>query len=343
MSANRDAPRAVIFGCKGLAPSDAERSFFRDCEPQGFILFARNIEAPDQVRRLTDSLRDIVGRDDAPILIDQEGGRVARLGPPHWRQPPPASAFGALYETDPASAVEAAWLNARMMALDLVSLGISVSCSPVLDLAIDGAHDVIGNRAFGIDVTTVSALGRAHGEGSIAGGVLPVIKHIPGHGRARVDSHVRLPIVDADRETILEQDAAPFRNLADFPWAMTGHIAYSAFDEHEPASQSSCILQDLVRDSIGFDGVLVSDDIAMRALAGSQADRAAKVLAAGCDLALHCTGDLSEMQEVADYVSSLTPAAVERIDRAATVVDNAVAPFDADYASARLTSLLAAS
>lgn len=308
-------PRAVVFGCAGTALSADERGFFRDSDPLGFILFARNVEAPDQVRRLVDSLRDTVGRDDAPVLIDQEGGRVQRLRPPHWRLAPPASIFGELYAGDPAAAMMASRLNGRLLAADLAPLGIDVDCAPVLDLPVPGAHGVIGDRAFADTVQAVVALGRAQADGLLAGGVIPVMKHLPGHGRARADSHLELPMVETSRAELERTDFAPFRALADLPWAMTAHVLYRALSSNQPATTSARVVGDVIRGHIGFDGVLISDDLSMKALGGGYAERARQSLDAGCDAVLHCNGELEQMREIASAVGTLTPRGAARVAR----------------------------
>lgn len=307
----------MIFGCAGTALTDDERAFFRDTDPLGFILFARNVETPDQVRRLVESMRDSVGRDDAPVLIDQEGGRVQRLKPPHWRLAPPASIFGELYASDPAAAMMASRLNGRLLAADLAPLGIDVDCAPVLDLPVSGAHGVIGDRAFADDVRAVVALGRAQADGLLAGGIIPVMKHLPGHGRARADSHHELPVVDASRAELERTDFAPFRALADLPWAMTAHVLYRALSSNQPATTSARVIGEVIRDHIGFDGVLISDDLSMEALGGTHAERARQSLAAGCDVALHCNGDLAQMREIASVVGGLSLSAAARVARGA--------------------------
>ncbi len=310
-------PAAVIFGCAGTALTDDERAFFRDVDPLGFILFARNIEAPDQVRRLVDSMRDSAGRDDAPVLIDQEGGRVQRLKPPHWRLAPPASVFGELYASDPAAAMMASRLNGRLLAADLAPLGIDVDCAPVLDVPVSGAHGVIGDRAFADNVRAVVALGRAQADGLLAGGIIPVMKHLPGHGRARADSHHELPVVDTTRAELERTDFAPFRALADLPWAMTAHVLYRALSSNQPATTSVRVIGEVIRDHIGFDGVLISDDLSMKALGGSHAERARQSLEAGCDVVLHCNGELAQMREIASAVGPLSPRAAARVARGA--------------------------
>lgn len=312
-------PGAVIFGCAGTTLNGDERTFFRDTNPLGFILFARNVETPDQVRSLVDSLRNSVARDDAPVLIDQEGGRVQRLKPPHWRLAPPASIFGELYASDPAAAMMASRLNGRLLAADLAPLGIDVDCAPVLDLPASGAHGVIGDRAFADNVRAVVALGRAQADGLLAGGVIPVMKHLPGHGRARADSHHELPVVDATRAELERTDFAPFQALADLPWAMTAHVLYRALSSNQPATTSARVIGDVIRGHIGFDGVLISDDLSMKALGGTYAERARQSLDAGCDVALHCNGDLEQMREIASVVGPLTARAVARVARGAAL------------------------
>jgi len=332
-------PLAVLFGCSGPALTDDERALFQDADPTGFILFRRNVESPDQVTRLTAQLRDCTGRPDAPILIDQEGGRVARLGPPQWRSAPAAAVFGALARRDRERARRAAWLNSRLLADDLCSIGITVDCLPVLDLRFPGAHDVIGDRAYGEDAETVADIGRAACEGLIAGGVLPVLKHIPGHGRATADSHLALPKVTADRRTLEATDFVPFRMLADMPAAMTAHILYTAVDDRRPATVSPLVIGDVIRGSIGFDGLLMSDDISMAALGGAIGRRADSVLRAGCDLVLHCNGDLREMREVASVARALDARGEERLARALHMVQVPV-PFDREATRTELDQLL---
>jgi beta-N-acetylhexosaminidase len=309
-------PCAVIFGCAGERLSAAEARFFAGADPLGFILFRRNCRAPDQVRGLVASLRDCVGRPDMPVLIDQEGGRVARLRPPHWRVYPAAAAIAAL--PDPL-AEEAARLGARLIADDLAGLGIGVACLPVLDLPVVGADPVIGDRAYGSVPDRVVRLGRAVCEGLLEGGVLPVLKHIPGHGRARVDSHHAPPVVETGHDELSRTDFAPFRALAAMPWAMTAHIIYMAIDRTAPATLSAPVIGETIRGEIGFAGVLVSDDLSMRALGGPIGERARQALAAGCDVALHCNGDLAEMAEVAAAAPRLTTDGAARLARAAAM------------------------
>lgn len=309
------AVRAFISGCAGPVLSEAERDFFRAAEPWGFILFRRNIETPGQVRALTADLRAAVGR-DAPILVDQEGGRVQRLGPPAWPAYPAARVFGEIHAREPAAGVRAAWLGARLMASDLSDVGIDVDCVPCLDVPVEGAHDVIGRRAYGLTPDVVATLGRAAADGLLAGGVLPVMKHVPGHGRAGVDSHLALPVVDTPRATLAAIDFQPFRALNALPLAMTAHVVYTAIDPHLPATLSAKVVGDIIRGAIGFDGCLMTDDLSMKALAGSTADKALAALAAGVDLILHCNGDLREMRDLAAVVPDLTGEALQRATRA---------------------------
>jgi len=306
-------PSAVIFGCTGRHLSDTERAFFRDADPLGFILFQRNCETPEQLRRLIGDLRQSVGRADAFVLIDQEGGRVQRLKPPHWPIYPAAAQLAAL---GGARAKEAVVLGARLIADDLAALGITVDCLPVLDIPVAEADPVIGDRAYGHSAEQVAALARAACEGLLAGGVLPVLKRIPGHGRATVDSHAALPRVDAPRAVLQASDFAPFRALAEMPLAMTAHIVYTALDAERPATLSRRVIDGVVRSSIGFDGMLLTDDLSMRALGGSFAARTADALAAGCDVVLHCNGDMAEMTEIAGAVRPLDAAGRARLDRA---------------------------
>jgi len=308
---------AVIFGCEGPVLTVRERDFFAQANPLGFILFARNCQNPAQVRALVAALRGTIGRADAPVLIDQEGGRVARLRPPHWRAAPAAARFGALARGDLERACRAARLNARLLAAEVGALGISVDCAPVLDLSSPGAAGVIGDRAFGDDPALVAALGRACCEGMLEGGVIPVIKHIPGHGRATVDSHFELPVVDATRAALEQSDFHPFKALADAPWAMTCHVVYRAIDPDHPATLSRAVIADVIRGSMGFDGVLVTDDLSMKALRGGLGARAAAALDAGCDVALHCNGVLGEMEDILAAAPSLTAAAARRLAAAA--------------------------
>ncbi len=322
----------MIYGCSGAALTADERRFFAEARPTGFILFDRNCLNPDQVLRLVAELKEITGRAGTPILIDQEGGRVQRLKPPNWRDYPTAAALGALAKQDRALACEAVRLNAELIATELVDLGITVDCAPVLDVPAPGSHDIIGDRAFGDDPDTVAALGLAAAEGFLSRGVLPVIKHIPGHGRAAADSHHDLPVVETAAAELEKMDFPPFQALGHMPWAMTAHVVYTALDKDNPATTSEKVIRDTIRGSLGFDGVLVSDDIGMKALSGSFAERAAAALAAGCDLVLHCSGDMTEMEDAAGGAGPLTGAAVARLGRGEAMLD---APADWDEAAAR--------
>jgi beta-N-acetylhexosaminidase len=310
------APRALILGCSGTTLTAAERRLYKFANPLGFILFARNCEAPEQIRKLVEEMRKAIGRPDAPVLIDQEGGRVQRLKPPQWRQAPEAARFAELAVRDFAAAERAARLNARLIAADLAALGIDVDCAPVLDVPVPGAHDVIGNRAYGSDPAIIAKLGRAVAEGLLEGGVLPVIKHIPGHGRAQSDSHHELPAVDGDWDTLAATDFVPFKALADLPLAMTAHVVFRSIDPARPASTSAAVIDRVIRKHIGFDGLLMSDDIGMQALSGGYAARVAATLAAGCDVALHCSGKMEEMEEAVAAAQAMTPLAVKRWQRA---------------------------
>ena len=330
-------PLAVILGVAGERLNPDERRFFTDCDPLGFVLFRRNCASRGQVRALVDGLREAVGRADAPVLIDQEGGRVARLRPPEWRTYPAPAAIAALPEP---SALEAAYLSARLIAEDLAELGVTVDAAPVLDLPAPGADPVIGDRAWGTDPARVAALGRTVCDGLLDGGVLPIIKHIPGHGRARVDSHKALPQVDDDRPALSLADFAPFRALADMPWAMTAHIIYTAIDNAAPATLSRLVVDNVIRGEIGFDGVLVSDDISMGALAGGLAERARRALGAGVDLVLHCNGDMVEMEEIAAAARPLTPQAQTRVARGEQLRRSRHTDFDARAAERRFAELI---
>lgn len=339
IDALRRKARGVIFGCAGTRLTDAERRFFRDANPLGFILFARNCVEPAQVSRLTAELRDCVGRADAPMLIDQEGGRVQRLGPPHWRAAPAPRRFAELAAIDRDRAVEAARLNAHLMAAELYALGVTLDCAPVLDVAQSGAHGVIGDRSFGARPEMVALLGWAFCEGLLDGGVLPIIKHVPGHGRATVDSHTGLPRVEASLAELEAVDFAPFRALAHVPWAMTAHVVYAAVDAEAPATTSPKVIAEVVRGRIGFDGVLISDDIAMGALTGALGERAQAALAAGCDLVLHCSGVLADMEKVAAATGPLSEATLTRLGRAEGAW-RAPVTLDGVKAVARLAALM---
>ncbi|HEY3695016.1 beta-N-acetylhexosaminidase [Phenylobacterium sp.] len=329
---------ACILGCASTALSPTEQAFFRDVRPWGFILFKRNVDSPGQVRALVEALRACVDRPDAPVLIDQEGGRVQRLGPPHWSRYPPGRAYGNLRGDDPLLRREIARLGARLLAHDLAELGINVDCVPVLDVPVPGAHDVIGDRAYGTTPQEVAYLGRAAAEGLIAGGVLPVIKHIPGHGRAAADSHMALPVVDASYADLDARDFVPFRMLSDMPMAMSAHVVYTAIDPRRPATTSRKAFRQVIRGAIGFDGLVMSDDLSMQALSGSFAERSRAALAAGCDVLLHCNGDMAEMQGVVAGSRTLSGRAAQRAAAALARIPKAPEPFDVGEARARFAA-----
>lgn len=321
--------QAAIYGLGGLQLTGDERSFFRDAEPAGFILFKRNCDNSEQLLRLTDSLRELSGRDDVPILIDQEGGRVARLRPPEWPAFPAAGKFASLYRIAPSSAIEAVRSNARAIGLTLRSVGINVNALPLLDVRQEGASDIIGDRAFGSEPMQVAALGRAALDGLASAGVVGIIKHIPGHGRALVDSHHELPVVDATAEE-LESDLEPFERLASAPMGMMAHVVYTAWDSDRPASQSRTVIHDIVRERIGFAGFLMSDDSNMNALTGTQAERAAACVAAGCDVALPCNGVLADNIEIAKALGEITVEGADRLARA--MAGTRIEPDHLDFA-----------
>ena len=308
------APRAVILGCAGPVLDADERRFMADAVPAGFILFKRNCETPEQLRALIAALREAVARPDAPVLIDQEGGRVARLGSPHWRVPPAPALLGALAKIDGTAGARATWLNARLVAADLHPLGITVNCAPVLDLHFGHAGNAIGDRSLGADPNLVARLGRAVADGLSAGGIVPAIKHLPGHGLAAADSHAVLPRVRASLEVMGASDFEPVRALRDVPAGLTAHVCYEALDPEQPGTLSGTVIEEAVRGAIGFDGLLISDDLSMGALTGPIGERARAALAAGCDLALHCNGNRDEMEEVAAAVPRLEGRARERFD-----------------------------
>lgn len=305
-------PRACILGIGGTELSNWEKGFFREADPYGFILFARNVEDHNQIRTLTDQLRDVVGKNNVPILVDQEGGRVMRLKPPHWRKIPAAGVFGELVDKSPEDAREAAYINARLMAMDLREAGFNTTCAPVLDLRFPGMSDVVGDRSYGADVARVVVLASAVAAGLLDGGIAPVIKHIPGHGRAAVDSHKDLPIVGATRAELSELDFAPFRQMKDVMAAMSAHLLFTAIDDQRSGTVSATIINDVIRGDIGFENLLISDDLSMEALGGSIASRTHECLSAGCDIALHCNGKRTEMEEVASMTPLLSGAALLR-------------------------------
>ncbi len=326
--------RAAIYGCAGPELSDDERAFFRESDAAGFIVFQRNCVDQQQLLRLTDEFREITGRDDVPILIDQEGGRVARMKPPIWPVFPPGEVFGRLYQVAPSSAIEAARSNARALGLMLKSAGINVNCLPVLDVAQDRAHHIIGDRALGSEPMQVAALGRAVLDGMASAGVVGVIKHIPGHGRALEDSHVELPVITATVDE-LDVDLEPFERLRNAPMGMVAHLLYTAWDDSRQASMSPIVIHEVIRGRIGFDGWLISDDINMKAMTGEMGARAAGVVAAGCDVALHCSGLMDEMEKVAAAVPEMTAEGQERLDRAMATVREDDGPDFAEAAAKR--------
>jgi beta-N-acetylhexosaminidase len=302
-------PHAAIVGIAGPVLLAEEAALFRDFPPAGVILFARNIQDPIQLSGLIAALRHVLSP-DADVMVDQEGGRVARLKPPHWRAHPPAATLGRLFEADAAAGLRAAWLTGALIGLDCRAAGFTIAAAPVLDISVPGAHDVIGDRAFSRQPATVARLARAVANGLLAAGVLPVGKHAPGHGRSRVDSHLVLPkVAEAD----LSADIRPFALNADLPWMMTAHIVYDALDPHRPATLSATVIENVIRGRIGFEGVLVTDDLAMKALSGTPADLAVRALAAGCDIALYCSGDFAPTQALLRSCPRLTPATGRRL------------------------------
>jgi beta-N-acetylhexosaminidase len=331
--------QAAIYGPEGLELTREERRFFKDADPAGFILFKRNCEDPEQLQRLTDSLRELTGRVDLPILIDQEGGRVARMRPPVWPAFPAAEKFANLYRAAPSSAIEAVRSNARALGLMLRSCGINVDALPLLDVRQEGATDIIGDRALGSEPMQVAALGRALLDGLASAAVVGIIKHMPGHGRALVDSHKELPLVSASADE-LETDLEPFERLASAPMGMTAHVVYTTWDPDRPASMSPTIIRDIIRGRIGFDGFLMSDDIGMEALQGDFGERAAGVVRAGCDVALHCSGKMEEMVAVAKAVPAISPEGEARLARAmATTMLESEGPDFAESIAKRDTLL----
>ena len=332
--------RAFICGVSGLALTAEERAFLRQPRPWGFILFKRNVDNPAQVADLVRKLQECVEDDAAPVLIDQEGGRVQRLGPPHWPSYPAGVRFAELYASDSRAGCRAAWLSSRLIAADLADLGITVDCLPLADVPVAGADAVIGDRAYGTSPDQVAAIARAVTDGLMDGGVLPVLKHIPGHGRATADSHFRLPTVDASLADLEKTDFAAFRPLADLPMAMTAHVVFSALDAAQPATTSATMIGQVIRGWIGFQGVLMSDDVSMNALQGSIAERAEAAFAAGCDIVLHCNGKLDEMRAVA-AVSPVLAGEAERRAQRALAVRRSPQPFDRAAGRLELDSLLA--
>jgi beta-N-acetylhexosaminidase len=331
--------RAFITGVSDLELTDSEREFIRTERPWGFILFARNVETPAQVARLVGELRKLVENADAPVLIDQEGGRVQRLGPPHWPAYPPGAVFSALYDIDRPLGLKAARLSSRLIAADLVDLGITVDCLPLADVPVEGSDAVIGNRAYGTEPDKVAAIARAVTDGLEQGGVLPVLKHIPGHGRATADSHFRLPTVDTARNELERTDFAAFQPLADLPMAMTAHVVFSAIDPAQPATTSATMIEQVIRGVIGFQGLLMSDDVSMNALAGTIAERTRAIVDAGCDMVLHCNGKLEEMREVARRTPLLSGQALARANQA-LASRKPPQPFDRVAVRAELDALV---
>jgi beta-N-acetylhexosaminidase len=325
------AARAFISGLAGLTLTANERSFLRETQPWGLILFKRNISDPRQVTEIVESFRDAVGW-QAPVLVDQEGGRVQRLGPPHWPVYPPGVRYGELYDRDPASGLAAARLAGHLIAADLAALGIDVDCLPIADVPVPGADAVIGDRAYGTEPGKVAAIAAAVAQGLQAGGVLPVLKHLPGHGRATADSHHRLPVVDTSRATLEATDFAAFRPLAGLPLGMTAHVVFSAIDAIAPATTSVTMVQEVIRGFIGFRGLLMSDDVSMNALSGTIAERSRAALAAGCDVVLHCNGNLEEMVAVATVAPELSGEAARRAEAALAA---RTAPDEFDVAATR--------
>jgi beta-N-acetylhexosaminidase len=329
------AIRAFISGCASTSLNDEEKRFFAETCPWGLILFKRNIQNPSQVSELIQNYREIADRADAPVLIDQEGGRVQRLGAPHWPDFPAAERLTRTADTGAAVA-----LGARLLASELMKLGINVDCLPVADLRFPGAHDVIGDRAYGSDPAEVAALARSAAEGLLAGGVLPVVKHIPGHGRAMADSHHELPKVSASREELERTDFEPFRRLSDLPLAMTAHVIYEAVDAALPATISPLVVREVIRGHIGFDGLLMTDDVSMKALSGGIGENTRSAIAAGCDLALHCNGKMEEMREVAQNSPVLDGKAAERAKKALDRIAAGAKPLDRTEAWSRFSAMI---
>ena len=334
---------AFISGCSGPVLSTAERAFFARTNPWGLILFKRNCETPEQLKRLTSDFRDAVGRKTAPVFIDQEGGRVQRLGPPSnaWRRYPAARAYGEAFNASALSGLRAARNVGRLMAEDLIAAGITANCVPVLDVPQPGAHEIVGNRAYSDRIEAIMALARAHAAGFADGGVLPVIKHIPGHGRARADSHLELPVVDATRAELEAVDFPPFAAMADAPMAMTAHVVYTAIDKTAPATLSKKVILSVIRKQIGFRGLLMTDDLSMKALTGSYADKTRRALDAGCDIVLHCNGEMVQMEEVAAAAGVLKGKALSRA-KAALKAARKPQPFDRKMALKDLEAVLPA-
>ncbi|MGE0769337.1 MAG: beta-N-acetylhexosaminidase [Hyphomicrobiaceae bacterium] len=333
--------KAFIAAVAGVELTAPEHELIASARPAGLILFARNVRSPEQVRNLVASFKASAGCERILVLVDQEGGRVQRLRPPIASQLPPAAAYAAHFAGDTHGAAKAARSVARLLADELRSFGINTDCAPVVDLPVPGSHDVIGNRAFGTDAATVIALGRAFAEGLMGGGILPVFKHIPGHGRATADSHLELPVVTANKSDLESSDLQPFKALSGLPAAMTAHVVFQALDPSAPASTSRHVTREVIRGYCGFDGLLISDDLGMRALTGSFAERTRAVLDAGTDLALHCSGNFDEMREVAEAAPRLAGRSLERFERALAVAKRPAEPFDEAAARAMLTAIVA--
>ncbi len=331
--------RAFITGIAGPALTGEERQFLKETQPWGAIVFKRNVGDPETLRRLIEEVREALEW-NAPVLVDQEGGRVQRLGPPHWPSYPPGAAYGALYDRDRDKGLAAARLGARLIAADLTALGIDVNCAPIADVPVRGADPVVGDRAYGTEPDKVAAIAGAIAAGLLDGGVLPVLKHIPGHGRATADSHEKLPVVTADRAILEGSDFATFRQLAGLPLGMTAHVVFTAVDPVAPATCSATIVRDVIRDSIGFKGLLMSDDISMGALSGSLGERTGAAIAAGCDMVLHCNGQMREMREVAAAAPELAGEAMRRA-AAALVLRKPPAPIDVAASRAEFLKLMA--
>jgi beta-N-acetylhexosaminidase len=332
--------QAAIYGLSGTELTESERDFFREADPAGYILFRRNCLTAEQLRALNDSLYELSGRPDLPNLIDQEGGRVARMQPPQWPAFPKAEAFASLYGLAPSSAIEATRVNARALGLMLRSVGVNVNCLPVLDVRQPGASEIVGDRSLGDEPMQVAALGRAVLDGMASAGVVGVVKHMPGHGRALVDSHKELPVVTASDEE-LAIDLEPFERLRWAPMGMVAHVVYAAWDAELPASLSPTVIGQVIRERIGFDNLLMTDDLGMHALTGDMGSRAARAIAAGCDLALHCSGDMAEMQSVAAAVPALSAEGEARLARAMAVTLNEADDIDFAEAVAKRDALLA--
>ncbi|MBS0235605.1 MAG: beta-N-acetylhexosaminidase [Proteobacteria bacterium] len=332
---------SLIVGLSGVMLTDEERRFLRDVQPAGVIIFRRNVFDRGQFARLIDEMRDAVGRDDFLVLVDQEGGRVQRLKPPIAQALPPAAAYADLYADDPDEAKEAAFLIARLTAEELRAYGITMNCAPVADLPVEGAHEIISDRAYGRSVPQVVALAQAVADGYLAGGVVPVVKHIPGHGRATLDSHLGLPVVPTPHRTLSATDFAPFKALAGLPAAMTAHVVYYAIDPQQPASTSAVVTREIIRGEIGFDNLLMSDDLSMNALSGPMRGRAEAVIAAGSDIALHCNGDLNEMRAAAEGVPPLSGRSAARFATACACMERSE-PYDKERALQLLADVLGA-